>query len=208
MSLVSRDRWNKLCEAVGARRDADACFERLTAAYSEPHRRYHNLRHIAECQQEFETVRARVSSPESIELAIWFHDAVYDTKAGDNEERSAKWAADFLVSGGATSSLAEQVSNLVLATKKHEVHLDRGAPVLVDVDLSILGQSEKRFWEYETQIRAEYSWVDATTFAEKRAEILETFLKRERIYATDWFFERYESQARKNLQASIDRLRS
>jgi predicted metal-dependent HD superfamily phosphohydrolase len=198
----------KLCEAVGARRDADACFDRLTAAYSEPHRHYHNLRHVAECQQEFEAVRARVPSPETIELAIWFHDAVYDTKAGDNEERSAKWAADFLVSGGAPHSIAEQVSSLVLATKKHEVHMDRGAPVLVDVDLSILGQPERRFWEYEAQIRAEYSWVDPAMFAEKRAEILETFLQRERIYSTDWFFERYESQARQNLQASIDRLRS
>jgi predicted metal-dependent HD superfamily phosphohydrolase len=74
--------------------------------------------------------------------------------------------------------------------------------------LSILGQPEKRFWEYENQIRAEYAWVDAAIFSQKRAEILETFLTRKRIYATDWFFDRYEQQARQNLEASIARLRS
>ena len=194
----------KLCESVGAVRDSDECFNRLIAAYLEPHRHYHSLRHIAECQQEFEAVREQAASPEAIELAIWFHDAIYNTKASDNEEKSAEWARDFLEE----TSLAEQVSNLVLATKHHDVRLDPVAPMLVDIDLSILGQPEKRFWEYEDQIRAEYSWVDSAVFSEKRAEILETFLKRDRIYSTDSFFDRYEPQARQNLQASIDRLRN
>ena len=208
MNIAGRDRWSRLCEAVGALCDADACFDRLIAAYSEPHRRYHNLRHIAECQQEFDAVRDRISSPDSIELAIWFHDAIYDTKVSDNEEKSAEWSREFLSGAGVNKSIVEQVSNLVLATKHHDIRLDPGAPALVDIDLSILGQPQKRFWEYEAQIRAEYAWVDAATFSQKRAEILETFLTRKRIYATDWFFDRYEQQARQNLQASIARLRS
>jgi predicted metal-dependent HD superfamily phosphohydrolase len=204
MTLVSRERWGKLCESAGVVEGSVECFDRLTAAYSESHRHYHNLRHIAECFQEFEAVRDREASLEAIEFAIWFHDAIYDTKASDNEEKSAEWARGFL----ATSDLSEQVSNLVLATKQHDIRLDPAAPLLVDIDLSILGQPEKRFWEYEAQICAEYAWVDPAVFSEKRAEILETFLKRDRLYSTDWFFHRYERQARQNLQASIDRLRN
>jgi predicted metal-dependent HD superfamily phosphohydrolase len=207
MKAVSHERWVKLCDSVGAVKDSVSCFNRLIAAYSEPHRHYHNLRHIAECQQEFDAVRERVTSPESIELAIWFHDAVYDTKAPDNEEKSAEWAKGFLAAEGVRDSIVVQVSNLVLATKHHDIQLDPAAPALVDIDLSILGQPERRFWEYEAQIRSEYSWVDPTVFSLKRAEILETFLARPRIYSTDWFFERYERQARQNLQASITRLR-
>jgi predicted metal-dependent HD superfamily phosphohydrolase len=208
MSVVGLQRWGKLCESVGAGQDAPACFHRLTAAYSEPHRHYHNLRHIAECQNEFDAVRDRLVSPAAIELAIWFHDAVYDTKASDNEEKSAEWAREFLSAADVEDSIVQQVSNLILATKHHDTRLDPGAPALVDIDLSILGQPERRFWEYETQIRAEYAWVDPALFSQKRAEILEAFLKRARIYSTDWFFERYERPARQNLQASIERLRA
>lgn len=208
MNALSQDRWIRLCHDIGAVRDPVPCFNRLTIAYSEPHRRYHNLRHIAECQQEFDAVRDLVASPQAIELAIWFHDAVYDPKAPDNEEQSAAWARQFLAGEAVAEPLVEKVSRLVLATKRHEVGMDLDAPTLLDVDLSILGQPEKRFSEYENQIREEYSWVEEKVFAEKRAEILDGFLKRQRIYSTEWFFTRYEEQARRNLQASLARLRS
>src|SRR5262249_18069786 len=99
------------------------------------------------------------------------------------------------------------VRELVLITKTHnpDAHID--APLLVDIDLSILGQPEKRFWEYELQIRQEYSWVPEEVFHAKRSEILERFLSRNRIYATEWFFQKYEEQARANLKSSLARLR-
>jgi predicted metal-dependent HD superfamily phosphohydrolase len=75
------------------------------------------------------------------------------------------------------------------------------------VDLSILGQDGKRFSEYERQIRQEYSWVPEAVFAAKRAEVLERFLARQWIFATEWFREKYEEQARQNLKGSISRLR-
>jgi len=81
------------------------------------------------------------------------------------------------------------------------------APLVVDIDLSILGQPSERFWEYEKQIRAEYVWVEQSIFAAKRSEILERFLARPRIYNNGLFFDRRELQARDNLRASIQRLR-
>lgn len=182
-------------------------FDVLATRYAEPHRDYHSSRHIVECLAEFDHVRHLASQPVAVELAIWFHDAVYDTHAPDNEEQSALLAEQCLADAGASSDLRLAVRDLVLVTKTHDASKHADAPLLVDVDLSILGQPEERFWEYEGQIRQEYAWVPDAVFAAKRAEILERFLKRDRIYATDWFFRLRELQARSNLQASLQRLR-
>jgi len=91
--------------------------------------------------------------------------------------------------------------------KDFELRGTADAAVLVDVDLSILGQGEKRFAEYEEQIRQEYDWVPAAIFASKRAEILESFLARKFIFHTDFFRDKYETSARRNLRASINRLK-
>jgi predicted metal-dependent HD superfamily phosphohydrolase len=106
-----------------------------------------------------------------------------------------------------TSVLAETVVELVMATKSHEVSVDTEAGLMVDVDLSILGRDEKRFREYEQQIRREYEWVPETVFASKRVDILHRFLARERIFATEWFRNKYERQARQNLEAAISKLK-
>jgi len=174
--------------------------------YAEPHRHYHNRQHIADSLREFDQVRQLAVEPEAVEFAIWFHDAVYDSHASDNEERSAELARTWLKQTGATDALTNSVRQLVLATKSHDGTLHPDAPLLVDVDLSILGQSPQKFWEYEKGIRAEYDWVDQKTFATKRAEILQGFLVRPRLYHTEFFFSRFEVQARSNLRASIEQL--
>jgi predicted metal-dependent HD superfamily phosphohydrolase len=187
---------------------AAECFGQLVALYSEPHRHYHNQQHIVGCLEEFDLARELAHQPIAVELAIWFHDAVYDARAADNEERSAQLAQAWLSKTHAEPAMMDAVSHLVLATKRHDASLHVDAGLLVDVDLSILGQTQNRFWDYESQIRAEYSWVPAEIFSVKRAEILEGFLARRRIYNTDLFFGRLEGQARINLQASIRHLRN
>lgn len=174
--------------------------------YAEPHRHYHNQQHIVDCLSEFDQVRQLAVEPEAVEFAIWFHDAIYDSRAGDNEERSAELAQAWLKQAGAAETLTNSVRQLVLATKAHDKTLHADAPLLVDVDLSILGQSPQRFWEYEKGIHAEYDWVDQKTFATKRAEILHRFLARPGLYHTEFFFARLEIQARSNLRASIEQL--
>jgi predicted metal-dependent HD superfamily phosphohydrolase len=128
--------------------------------------------------------------------------------AGDNEVRSATLAKQCLSEAGMDTALTERVFKLVMATKTHDAHADKDTAIMVDTDLSILGQEEKRFFEYEAQIRMEYLWVPEKVFASKRAEILQAFLARENIFATEWFRQKYERQARKNLEASVIKLRS
>jgi predicted metal-dependent HD superfamily phosphohydrolase len=179
----------------------------LTAAYAEPQRHYHNQQHIAECLVEYDQARHLARQPAAVELALWFHDSVYDPTVGDNEERSAALARQCLAEAGASRTLTETVAKLVMTTKSHEVDGDADAGLMVDVDLSILGKDEKRFSEYAREIREEYAWVPQPVFAAKRSEILQRFVARQQIYATNWFLEKYERQARLNLEASIRKLR-
>ena len=207
MNALSSERWTRLWRDARLRGDPRQVYEVLASFYSQPNRHYHNLQHVAECLSEFDSGRHLAHEPLSVELALWFHDAVYDTRAPDNEERSAELARERLSQSGASPALLDGVASLILATKTHEGTGHPDAPLLIDVDLSILGQTQARFLEYEAQIRMEYDWVPAAIFAEKRAEILQRFLARKRLYTTNLFFDKYETQARSNLGLSISKLK-
>jgi predicted metal-dependent HD superfamily phosphohydrolase len=208
VKLPDEKRWQQLCATSGVRDEDSREYRRVVAAYGEPGRYYHNLQHIGECLAEFDAVRALVKQPLLVEWALWFHDVVYDSKAGDNEERSAEAARHFLANGGMNPADVEVVTQLVIMTKHHNTGADVDPQIIVDVDLSILGREETRFFEYEDAIRKEYAWVEEGLFRKKRAEILERFLQRERLYATDFFRDKYEAQARRNLEKSISLLKS
>ena len=206
MNWPGSERWSRLWAAAGATGDPAPWYAKLTEAYAEPARHYHNQQHIAECLAEFDAARHLAQQPVAVELALWFHDAVYDPKAGDNEEQSAALAKRCLEEAG-QPDLAGTVAMLVMATKLHGTDAGPDAALVVDVDLSILGKSEVRFAEYETQIRQEYSWVPKLFFKPKRAEILQRFLDRERIYTHEHFVTRYEQSARRNFEDSIRKLK-
>lgn len=91
----SSERFTRCTSGIGIKNCDPAVFARLTTAYSEPVRHYHTLAHITDSLYEFDRLIGLAEAPHEIEMAIWFHDAVYDPKAHDNEERSAEWAQDF-----------------------------------------------------------------------------------------------------------------
>jgi predicted metal-dependent HD superfamily phosphohydrolase len=208
MSALSPERWRALWLAAGASGDPGGWYERIYGLYAEPARGYHNLRHIDECLEEFDAARHLACQPTPVELALWFHDAIYDPRAHDNEERSAALATQALSEAGCGAALLRDVRDLIMATKHLHAPADGDAALLADIDLSILGKPQARFQDFELGVRQEYAWVAESIFRLKRAEILELFLARVRIYSTDWFFSRYERTARENLIASVLRLRS
>ncbi|HVZ45862.1 MAG TPA: N-methyl-D-aspartate receptor NMDAR2C subunit [Ramlibacter sp.] len=194
--------WQAVWRALDGREADRALFEKLVAAYSERHRHYHTLQHLRECLVLLDESRALAARPHEVELALWFHDAVYDVHAGDNEERSATWAEEAI----GPSAAGRRVHDMVIATKH------TGAPVddpdtrlLLDIDLAILGAPPQRFDESDAQIRSEYSYVPLAQFGKRRCTILGGFLGRPRLYATDAFHDRFESQARGNLARAIVR---
>ena len=119
MNWPGPDRWQKLWSAIGATGNSAEWYETLTRAYTEKHRHYHNQQHIADCLAEFDPVRRLATKPDLVEFALWFHDAVYDTHAADNEEQSAALACRCLESAGRTD-IVDKVGELIMATKLHK----------------------------------------------------------------------------------------
>ncbi len=180
--------------------------DELLSRYAEPHRAYHTAQHLEECSRHFQQARKLAGDPGAIQLALWFHDAIYDTRSPHNEDESAAWAVRVLAVVGAPITLQNSVRGMILATKHNAAPDSLDAALTVDIDLSILGASATRFDEYEAQVRHEYAWVPEEAFRGARAKILREFLARPRIYSTDFFFDRLEVPARANLQQSVARL--
>ena len=195
-----KKQWLALWEILGAQGDPHTVFDDLVKRYSEPPRAYHTLRHVQNCLDEFQPAMDLAHDLEAVEIALWYHDATSD------EERSATLAMEMLRDASLPRSFGEQVATLVRATKHGTLPIDPDARLVADIDLSILGQPEDIFDEYERQIRQEYEHVPLRTFARKRREILLRFLKRPRIYLTRYFYDRYEFQARRNLTRSVEKL--
>nr|WP_297382202.1 N-methyl-D-aspartate receptor NMDAR2C subunit [uncultured Roseateles sp.] len=183
--------------------DGIALRDELLAGYAEPQRHYHTQQHLEECLALLEQVRDLAEHPEEVEMALWFHDAIYDVKGSGNEERSAEWAHRALVAAGAAPTAAERVRQLVLVTRHDGVPGNVDEQVLVDIDLAILGAERPRFDEYERQIRDEYAFVPGFLFRRKRRQILRTFLDRPVLYSTAMLRERLEARARENLRRAI-----
>ena len=139
-------------------------FDELLARYSESHRAYHTPGHLDECFEKLAELQSEAIHIEEIEIAIWFHDAIYDVKNSGNEQRSAEWAKRTVAAAGVSRAAAERVYALVMVTRHDAIPRGMDESILVDVDLSILGASPDRFDEYEQQVRQEYSWVPGLHF--------------------------------------------
>jgi predicted metal-dependent HD superfamily phosphohydrolase len=197
--------WAATWSALGAEPPAGV-YDELMARHAEPQRHYHTPRHLDECFAALAAVRPLAEHPPEVELAVWFHDAVYDPKRHDNEQQSADWARSVVERSGLDPAVGARVAGLILATRHDATPSGADAEVLVDVDLAILGAPPERFDEYERDIRAEYAWVPTTIFARKRRALLERLLARERLFATPAMREAHEQRARANLARSIARL--
>ena len=122
---------------LGVARPDEQLFAEVMGRYAEPHRSYHTTRHLDECFAKLDEARQHADRFYEIELALWFHDAVYDVRASDNEERSASWAQAAMSAAGLDTTVDVRVRDLILATR-HDVSPPAGdAALLVDVDLAI-----------------------------------------------------------------------
>ncbi|NES85457.1 MAG: hypothetical protein F6K10_30855 [Moorea sp. SIO2B7] len=179
-------------------------FERLVMAYSSPDRYYHNLKHIQQVLKTVEEMQSLANNFSAIQLAAWFHDLIYDSRANNNEEKSAAHAVAELNKLKIPLSTIETVKKIILTTKEHQANPDDiDSQILLDADISILGSPQLVYRAYAEAIRQEYAWVADEQYKISRKQVLENFLQRERIYCTDKLFSELEVQARCNLQAEI-----
>ncbi len=203
---LSPARWLRLMAAWGFPR-CEETLEALQRAYDEPGRHYHTGAHINACLALLDAHRELAHDFRVVELALWFHDAVYDPRASNHEARSASWATGFMQLHGAPEAAVNDVEGAILATRHDTEPESSDHALVVDLDLCILGSDEVTFAAFEDAIRAEYLWVPIAIFRDRRAEILEGFLRRASIYHHATIRERREERARANLTSTIATLR-
>lgn len=178
MSVWSLERFQFAVTRLGGGA-ADELHAQLVAAWSEPSRKYHTLQHLTECLTLAADWGASLPADDQarLVLALWFHDAVYDTQSAVNERVSAEWACSALTELGIAWADAQRVVALVLATDHSEPQPDGDylTDLMLDIDLAILGAPAARFAQYEAQVRDEYSWVAETEYAVGRRAVLAHF---------------------------------
>ena len=199
MNFATAARFQELCHRVEISDPiATTVFAELVRHYGEEHRTYHNLTHIDRMLGWLDSVGENL---DAIELAIWFHDVIYDPQGKDNEDKSAEFFRDGL-GRAIPSSLADAVERLILATDLKRARSGReDENLMIDIDLSILGSSPGDYAAYRDAIRSEYAVVPEETFRTGRGAILRHFLSQP-IYHTQ-SFQRLEPQARWNMQQEL-----
>lgn len=187
--------------------DIDSLYQKIIEAYRDTERAYHTLEHVESLLSFLRNAKADIKDWTVVQLAAWFHDSVYDTKASDNEEQSAQLARSELEQLSMADEIIRHVEQFIRATAKHQViEGDEDSAIFLDGDLAILGASDEAYDRYAAKIRQEYSWVPDEQYKAGRKRILEGFLSRPRIYYTESAHSTLDSQARENLQREIKQL--
>ena len=202
MELV---RWQNLMQNLGISENKDT-YHVLLKAYSEKHRRYHTGEHINATLNHLDAVADLAGDVSEIEIALWFHDAIYKPFSATNELDSAVWAKEFLSKNGVLQDRIDRVYSLIMATIHTAETEGNDQLLMVDIDLSILGTNPAVYDQFEKDVRYEYKLVPYFLYRKKRKEILVSFLERDRIYKNDFFHTKLEDRARVNLSNAISSL--
>jgi predicted metal-dependent HD superfamily phosphohydrolase len=177
----------------------------LLRHYCEPHRLYHNIGHIGACLGQLDLALDHVADPMAVELALWFHDVIYDPHAPDNERQSAEyWRIH--ANGFVAPELVDKVHELILLTIHDEEPAEPSGQYLVDIDLSGFGQDRSLFERDGDSIRREYPHLSDRRYYANLFRFLKPMLERPNVYRTAFFRERYEARARMNIQRELARI--
>ena len=193
--------WSR-CIGTGA----GAVFDELDTLYREPHRRYHTAAHIEHCLRQFDFAADRMDEPDAVEMALWFHDAIYDVPGKENELRSAELFAA-RADGRGSEQFRSEVHRLIMAT----THLDPPPATLdesfiVDIDLSSFGLPWEEFLRDSRAVRAELLHVSDAEFYPRQKQFLESLAARFEFCFTEFFRDRHEARARENIERLCARL--
>ena len=199
--------WLSTVRRLGAGGDLAGAGAAVLTRWTEPHRRYHDVRHLAAVLDGVDLLAGEAENPDACRLAAWFHDAVYDPRSGDNEERSAALAAETLTALQVPPGTVTEVVRLVRLTRTHDVaHGDVNGAVVCDADLAVLAGGPEEYAAYVQAVREEYAHVPDAEFAAGRAGVLRSLLPQEPLFRSAYGHEHWEPAARANLRAELDRL--
>ncbi|MGK0388621.1 MAG: putative metal-dependent HD superfamily phosphohydrolase [Maribacter sp.] len=193
-----KDRFISLCPK-------EEIWNELETRYTEPSRAYHNFSHLYSIFHVLDEAGFSTSNP-VLEYAIWYHDIIYNSKKKDNEKQSAivfKKSCHFFLE----LDIIQEVETVILSTEKHyPLSEKQEVKWMLDLDLFILCSPRETYQKYAEAVREEYKWVPKILYKRGRKKVLQSFLKRDRIYFSDYFYEYYESIARENLKNELNKL--
>jgi len=212
MSLKLKERFIPLLQNLGANSShAESAWQELSQMYQEEERHYHTLTHIDHMLSQMEQYVPDSLQSVELELAIWYHDVVYDAKSHENEANSAALCSAVLknINSLSTESLAI-INSLIMSTHGHKVLLEGPKravnELMLDLDLCILGLNWDRYAQYSREIRQEYIHIPLEAYKTGRSLVMRSFLTRNEIYFSKVFKDLYEEQARENLNRELMKL--
>ncbi len=178
-------------------------WKEIETRYSERGRHYHNLLHLENMFKELQAVKMNISDFAALSFSVFYHDIIYDATSKINEEKSAAKAEKRLAELHILKDRISIISEQILATKSHQLSDDKDTNYLLDADLSVLGKDFKTYLEYTQNIRKEYSIYPDFLYKPGRKKVLKHFLELESIFKTEYFKEKYEAQAKKNIAEEL-----
>lgn len=174
--------------------------------YSSKKRHYHTLQHLDSLLAQLNDVKGQIQNWESILFTLYYHDIIYNSLKSDNEEKSAEFAEKRMKQISVSNDKIELCKKQILATKSHIQSTDSDTNYFTDIDLSVLGQTWETYSAYYKNIRKEYSIYPDIVYNPGRKKVLNHFLTMDRIFKTDFFHDKFEIQAKLNLQKEIELL--
>lgn len=199
--VLSYDRFQlvwRRCLLDSAIDESSVIHQQLIVSYSEPQRFYHTLVHIGHCLSLFDKIKTRLQNPEALELAIWYHDVVYMPGAKDNEQLSADLFMT-TTKGFFSDSLRNMVYQHIMATVHDGSEVkNTDTDYMLDIDLSSFGRPWPEFIRDSDNLRLEMQSMPEDEYYQKQATFQNNLFARARFFRSNYFYERYESQARQN----------
>jgi len=204
MGGVGFEDWTAL---AGSSPTARTEWAAVIGAWSQPHRRYHDLAHLAAVLGIVDSLAGHAADPAAVRLAAWYHDVAYDPMRSDNEQVSAARARIGLL-GLVDDDTVAEVERLVLLTAGHDAARDdANGAVLCDADLAVLAGPPAAYAAYASAVRVEYGHFSDEEFTAGRIAVLEQLLALPELFRTPTG-RSWTPTARANLTAELSLLRA
>lgn len=191
------------CGMASKHVDVGAIHADLCARHADPQRHYHTLNHVRHCLHELDAAVLPGREHDTVEMALWFHDAIYQPGATDNEVRSVTLFTDRAQSTFSLEFVAE-VSRLIMITTHRTPPADTPQCWMSDIDLSSFGLPWGEFIRDSLHVRKEFQSQSDEQYYARHSSFLRSFIQRNRLYQTEYFFARYEAAARLNISRLLE----
>jgi predicted metal-dependent HD superfamily phosphohydrolase len=182
----------------------ETSWNEIETNYSDKKRYYHTLDHLENLLIQIQEVRTKIEDWDSILFTLYYHDIIYKAVKSDNEEKSAIFATNKMHQIGVPNQIIENCKEQIIATKTHFESPNTDTNYFLDADLSILGQSWDLYSAYYKNVRKEYAIYPDLIYIPGRKKVLNYFLKMGRIFKTNYFYSKFEEQAKYNLQKELE----